>query len=203
MGRQVTNTLSIVETFKSVVFRYPALASGIGWIFIPLIFGLLIGHSLGGIYERPQYTGIGFVLVLLVAAIAWINRSTLWPAVQQIPNQIRNIDGNWIFVAAAVGLRFAMLQIVPPEFPGFEEMQQGKIAHDIVYNEAALSFHFLFSNALSTIGFAFSGNDLDDLRFGYELAGAASIVLLAICLRRLKVEWDATLVAVFIFASLC
>ena len=199
---QVTNTLSIVKTFKSVVLRYPALASGIGWIVIPLVFGLLIGNSLEGIYERPQYTGIGFVLVLLVAAIAWINRSTLRPAIQQIPHQIRNINGNWVFVAAAVGLRFAMLQIVPPEFPGFEEMQQGKIAHDIVNNEAALSFHFLFSNVLSTVGFTFSGNELEDLRLGYQLAGAASIVLLAICLRRLKVEWDATLVAVFVFASL-
>ncbi len=202
MGRQVTNTLSLVTTLKSVVYRYPALASGTCWISIPLVFGVFIGPALEGFYERPQYTGIGFVLGMLVAAIAWLNRSTLRPAIQQIPARIRKIDRNWIFVAAAVGLRFAMLQIVPPDFPGFEEMQQGKIAHDIVHNEAGLSFHFLFSNVLSTIGFAYSENDLDDLRFGYELAGAASIVLLATCLRRLKVGWDATLIAVFIFASL-
>ena len=202
IGHQIANTFPLGEKLRSVVYRHPALASVTCWIFIPPVFGILIGSSLEGIYERPQYTGIGFVLTMLVVAIAWLNRTTLLSAIQQIPDRIRKIDGNWIFVAAAVGLRFALLQIVPPDFPGFEEMQQGKIAHDIVHNEADLSFHFLFSNVLSTIGFAFSGNDLDDLRFGYELAGAASIVLLAICLRRLKVEWDATLVAVFIFASL-
>ena len=178
------------------------MASGICWILIPLVFGIFIGRSLEEIYQRPNYTGIGFVLVILIAVIAWLNRSTLWPVIQQIPDQIKNIDGNWLFVVAAIGLRFAMLQIVPPEFAGFEEMQQGKIAHDIVHNDAALSFHFLFSNVLSTVGFAYSGNELDDLRMGYELAGAASILLVAICLRRLKVEWGATLLTVFMLASL-
>ncbi len=202
MEHQVTTAISPVKTVKSVVYRYPALASGIFWILVPLAFGIFIGRFLEGIYQRPNYTGIGLVLVILVAAIAWFNRSTLSPSIQQIPDQIRNIDGNWLFVAAAIGLRFAMLQIVPPDFPGFEEMQQGKIANDIVQNDAALSFHFLFSNVLSTIGFAYSGNELDDLRLGYELAGAASILLVAICLRRLKVEWAATILTVFMLASL-
>ncbi len=202
MERQVTATSPLVKTFKSVVYRYPALASVIFWVLIPLTLGIFVGRSLEGIYQQPNYTGIGFVIAVLVASIAWLNRSTLWPAIQQIPDQIRNIDGNWLFVVAAIGLRFAMLQIVPPDFPGFEEMQQGKIANDIVNNDAALSFHFLFSNALSTIGFVYSGNELDDLRLGYELAGAASILLMAICLRRLKVEWAATILTVFLLASL-
>lgn len=202
MERQVTNTISPVKTFKSVVYRYPVLASGICWILIPLVFGVLIGRSLEGIYQQPNYAGLVLVLLILVAVIAWFNRSTLCSSIQQIPYQIRNIDGNWLFVAVAIGLRFAMLQIVPPDFPGFEEMQQGKIAHDIVHNDAALSFHFLFSNALAAIGFAYSGNELDDLRLGYQLAGATSILLVAICLRRLKVEWAAIILTVFMLASL-
>ena len=202
MERQATTTKSPAKAIKSVVYRYPTLVSGILWILIPLAVAVFVGQMLEGIYQRPHYRGIGFVLALLIVAIAWLNRSTLWPAVQQIPNQIKSIDGNWLFVFIAIGLRFAMLQVVPPPFAGFEEMQQGKIAHDIVYYDSHLSFHFLFSNVLSTIGFIYSGHELGDLRLGYEIAGAASILLLAICLRRLNVGWTATIITVMIMASL-
>ena len=86
MERQVNTTISPVKTFESVVYRYPALASGICWILIPLVFGIFVGRSLEEIDRRPNYTGIEFVLVILVAVIAWLNCSTLWPAIQQIPD---------------------------------------------------------------------------------------------------------------------
>ena len=187
---------------RSVFYRYPAFALVVICAAVPLTVGLTIGPVLEDFYRRPHYTGVGLILLATIVLITYLNRSNLRSSALQIPERIANIDPNWVFVLIAVAVRYGFLQLLPPDFPGFEEMQQGKIANDIVVLDSHLSFHFLFSNALSAIGFAYLGSELAHLRWAYEVAGSLSILFMAICLRRLGVGWTATLVVIFIMASL-
>ena len=187
---------------RSVVYRYPAFALVVICAAVPLTVGLTIGRAFEDFYRRPHYTGVGLILLATIVLIAYLNRSNLRPSALQIPERIPNIDPNWVFVLIAIAVRYGFLQLLPPDFAGFEEMQQGKIANDIMVLDSHLSFHFLFSNALSAIGLAYLGSELAHLRWAYEIAGSLSILFMAICLRRLGVGWTATLVVIFTMASL-
>lgn len=191
-----------MKRLKLVVYRFPTLVSAVVWVGLPIIAGLLLGGSLEEIFRRPQYTGVAVVIGATISAIAYFHRVPLVNALPSMPHRAWNLEWQWLIVIAAVGLRYVFLGVVPPEFPGFEEMQQGKIANDIVNVGAHLPFHFLFSNSLAAMGLWLRGNEIDDLRWAYEIAGAVSIVLMAMSLRTLGVRWSGTLAAVFIMASL-
>lgn len=61
---------------------------------------------------------------------------------------------------------------------------------------------FRFTNLLGGLGFALAGNSLEALRAGFHAAGALSILIMALLLRRMNIAWIPTLLAVFTIATL-
>ena len=192
---------SVFKTAKSAGYRYPALTVAIVSVVVPVIAGLMIGDTLEDYYRRPYYSGIGLTLALLVTLLVWMFRETLSPSMRATWIQIRRIDPMWLLVLVAIVMRHALLQFVPPDFAAFEEVQQGKVAYDIVGLGENLTFHFLFTNALAAIGFVLFGQNLEGLRTAFEIANSIAILLVAIGLRRLNVGWTGTLATVFIMAT--
>ncbi len=199
---QTSNPSALFKKLKGIIYRRPTLTSAVGWAITPIIAGLAFGGWLEEYFRRPHYMGVVVVVMMVAGVIAYFNRSAIYAEFRSIPSRLRTLEWPWLLVFVAIGLRFLFLQVVPPEFPGFEEMQQGKIANDIVNQNASLSFHFLFSNSLAALGFWIRGNELADLRWGFEIAGAISILLMAICLRQFGMGWPATLIVAFIMATL-
>ena len=169
---------------------------------VPLIVGLTVGGVFTDFYRRPYYSGVIVVIAFAICALGYLNRATLWPALKLANEQVRTLHPNWLVVIGAIGLRYVFLMFMPPDFAAFEEVNQGRFAWNIVYAGEELTFHQLFTNGISALSLSYLGNELHHLRAGYEFAGALSILLLAIGLRRLNVGWTATLVAVFIMATM-
>ena len=192
---------SVIRAAKSITYRYPALTVAIISVAVPIIAGFTIGGSLEELYRRPYYLGIASTLAVIVASLVWMFRETLSPSIQTTWIQIRRIDPMWLLVLVAIIMRHTLLQFLPPDFAAFEEVQQGRMAYNIANLGEALTFHMLFTNALSAIGFALFGQDLVGLRTAFEIANSIAILLVAIGLRRLKVGWIGTLAAVFIMAT--
>lgn len=187
---------------RLLIYRYPAFALVVVCGAWPLLVGLTIGGFFTEFYRRPYYSGIILMVAMVVGALCFLNRETLIPALKRANEQARTLSPFWLLVLVAIGLRYVFLTFVPPDFAAFEEINQGRFAWNIVYAGQPLTFHQLFTNAISAIGFSYFGTDLTGLRAGYELAGALSILLVAIGLRRLKFGWAVTLAVIFALATM-
>ena len=187
---------------RSLAYRYPAFLVLVVCGGVPLLIGLTIGGVFNEFYRRPYYSGVALVVAFVVVGLVFLNRGTLLPALKLATEKVGSLHLNWLLVLVAIGLRYVLLQFLPPDFAAFEEVNQGRFAWRIVYVGDPLTFHQLFTNALSALGFSYVGTDLAGLRAGYEFAGALSILLVAIGLRRLNIGWTATLVVVFTVATM-
>ncbi len=202
MERRDTRFETPLKGIRSLAYRYPAYALVVVCGAVPLLVGLTIGGVFTEFYRRPYYSGIVVVIALAIGALVYLNRATLWPALKLANEQVRMLHPNWLLVIAAIGLRYLFLLFLPPDFAAFEEVNQGRFAWNIVYAGDKLTFHQIFTNGISALSLSYLGNELHHLRASYEFAGALSILLVAIGLRRLNLSWTATLVVVFTMATM-
>ncbi len=194
--------LGMFDSVRILIYRYPALALVVICGGLPLVVGMTIGGWLEDFYRRPYYSGVFIVVTVALGVLVYLNRETVFPALREANEQVRTLHPNWLLVLVAIGLRYVFLMFLPPDFAAFEELNQGRFGWNIVYAGEELTFHQLFTNGISALSLSYLGSELHHLRAGYEFAGALSILLVAIGLRRLNVCWTATLIAVFTMATM-
>ena len=93
-----------------------------------------------------------------------------------------------IFVVACA-LRFQMLAYLPlPDRTAFEELQTGADAYKVLTTHV-LPLEFRFTKIAASLGLWLGGGSLDALRLPFHLMGYASLAVILLCLRGLKVGW--------------
>lgn len=169
------------------------------WVVLPAVIALLFGTTVHRAYQ--QWPIFALALFIIPAGIIYFN----WSRVRALIRSGWPLPGHphwgWVLVALAIALRFLLTEFMPPNGPAFEEMQTGGIAFDII-SGWNLPLEFRFTNLLGVVGLLAGDYTIESLRLVFRLAGALSILILALTLRRLSVSWPATLAAVFAFASL-
>ena len=193
--------MNLTSLLRSAAHRYPALVLIAVCATVPLVVALTIGQVLDGFYQMPRYVGFISVVLLVIAGLVYLNRQTLLEELRAHWERGIKIHPNWILVLVAIGLRYGLLQLIPPGFASHEEKHQGIHAFKTVHYGLDLPFIELFSNLVATLGFAYLGYELEYLRWGFEVMGVITILLVAIGLRRLNIGWMATLMVVFILAT--
>ena len=184
----------------SSLFKRPLLSLSM-WIALPILFTVVFGDELSDIYSTIPRLGISYALI--VAALVAIHWESVRSAVLRISSFSRwNLHWAWAMVGLAVALRYALLEFMPPAVPiNIEEIQMGGMSMRVI-NGDGLPISYRFTAIMGTVGFTVLDNSLNGLRLVFEIAGALSIVAMALTLRRLRVGWSATLLAVFTMASL-
>ena len=172
----------------------------LAWMVFPVLFILLFGDDLAGVYKRPL--GLALAYVTIAAIVIALNWDSIWSAIRIQFRPVPSFHWGWALVGLAVALRIFLLDFLPPAVPiNIEEIQLGResilavLGHD-------LSVPYRFSILMGAVGFQVADNTLDGLRLVYKVAGCLSIVVIAAALRRLAVGWPATLLAVFTMSSL-
>ncbi len=172
----------------------------VAWTLLPLLLSVILISQLGSVYRNPW--GFALIIALVAAGLLTLN----W---RPIRSSLASVDrsGNWRphwawgLVGLALVLRYILLDFLPPPHPIFEEIQMGGIAaRSLTHNELPLGFRF--TNWKAAIGFRVGGYSLEAMRSLFKIAGALSILVTALTLRRLDVGWPATILAVFTMASL-
>lgn len=170
------------------------------WILLPLLLSVILIHQLGSYYRNPWTFAL--IIALVAAGLLTFGWRSIWAS-------LRSIDwsGNWRphwawgLVALAVALRYVLLDYLPPAHPIFEEIQTGGIAARAL-EHGELPLEFRFTNWMAAIGFSIGGYSLEAMRSLFGIAGALSILVMALTLRRLDVGWPAVILAGFTMASL-
>ena len=172
----------------------------LAWIAFPVLFILIFGDELAGVYKRPL--GLALAYAAIAAVVIAINWESIQSAIRPRFRSALSLHWGWALVAFAVALRIFLFEFLPPAVPiNIEEIQLGResilvvLGHDLVVP-------YRFSILMGAAGFQVADNTLDGLRLVYKLAGCLSIVVIAASLRRLAVGWPATLLAVFTMSSL-
>ncbi len=170
------------------------------WALAPLLLSVVLIHQLGSSYRSPW----SFALIIAVVAavlLTWSWRQ-IWSSLARLDRSFAwRFHWAWALVGLALALRFVLLEYLPPAHPVLEEIQTGgTAARSLEYGELTLDFRF--TNWMAAIGFQIGGYSLEAMRSLFSIAGALSILFMALTLRRLRVGWPATLMAVFTMASL-
>jgi hypothetical protein len=156
----------------------------------------VLGNVLGQI--------VSTLATLVIAALAINWTSNRKPAEGQPDSYgwIRPINLAWLGLLAIIVLQALLVTHLPYESQtGFEELQTGGIAYRIL-NQGQLDIEFRFTNLIAALGFATGGYTLDAMRTPFRFAGAVSLCLAALTLRRLQIRWLPTLAAVLILGTL-
>lgn len=177
------------------------LASLLAWLTIPVLIAFIFGEQLENTYRKPYFLGFGMALFTIVAFIVSLNWRSVRSSIRSKLECPVQMTTGWGLVGVAIGLRYALLDFVPPPLPGFEEMQTGGAAIRIAHG-AELPLMFRLTNVLGGLGFTLMDNSLEALRFGFKVAGCLSVLVMALLLRRIGVSWIPTLLAVFTMATL-
>lgn len=170
------------------------------WIPLPLLLSVILIHQLGSYYRNPWTFAL--IIALVATGLLTFGWRPIWATLQGV-----DWSGNWRshwawgLVALAVVLRYLLLDYLPPAHPIFEEIQTGGIAARTL-EHSELSLDFRFTNWMAAVGFSIGGYSLEAMRSLFGIAGALSILVMALTLRRLDVGWPATVLAVFTMASL-
>ena len=188
-----------VRNFPSL-FEQPLL-SFLVWLTVPLLAAFLFGEQVEDAYKRPYFFGFGMAIAIVVALIVSLNWRSLRASIGARLPVGSSLSVGWSLVGIAIALRYGLLELMPPPLPGFEEIQTGGSAIRIARG-AELPLMFRFTNVLGGLGFALADNSLEALRAGFRAAGALSIPVMALLLRRMNVAWIPTLLAVFMMATL-
>ena len=171
------------------------------WATVPLLAAFLFGEQVENTYKKPHFVGFGMAIAVVVALIVSLNSRSLSASIRARLPLGSSLSVGWSLVGLAISLRFGLLELMPPPLPGFEETQTGGSAVRIARG-AELPLQFRFTNVLGGLGFALADNSLDALRAGFRAAGALSVPVVALLLRRLGVAWIPTLLAVYLTATL-
>ena len=170
------------------------------WVLLPIVLSVIIISQFDSLY-RSVY-GYACVIGLVAVSLLVYGWESIRSSIRIEPDRWR-LHWCWALVGLAIVLRYILLQYLPPPHPIIEEIQTGGIAVRIIQN-AELPLDFRFTNWLAALGLWISIGDspLDSLRTLFHVAGALSILFVALTLRHISVGWPATLLAVFTMASL-
>ena len=182
------------------MFEQPLL-SFLVWLTVPVLTAFLFGEQVENAYKRPYFVGFGMAIAIVVGLIVSLNWRSLRASIGARLPVGSSLAVGWSLVVIAIALRYGLLELIPPPLPGFEEIQAGGSAIRIARG-AELPLMFRFTNVLGGLGFALADNSLEALRAGFRVAGALSIPVMALLLRRMNVAWIPTLLAVFTMATL-
>ena len=188
-----------IRNFPSLLEQ--PLLSLLVWLTVPLLTAFLFGEQVENAYKRPSFVGFGMAIAIVVALIVSLNWPSLRASIGARLPVGSSLSVGWSLVGLAIALRYGLLELIPPPLPGFEEMQTGGSAIHIARG-AELPLMFRFTSVLGGLGFALADNSLAALRAGFRVAGALSIPVMALLLRRMNVAWIPTLLAVFTMATL-
>ena len=170
------------------------------WALLPLPLSAVLIHQLGSLYRNPW--SFALIIAAVAAGLFMWNWRQVWVSLASLDWRGGwRIHWAWALVGLALALRFVLLEYLPPAHPILEEIQTGgTAARSLEHNELTLDFRF--TNWMAAIGFQAGGYSLEAMRTPFAIAGALSILFIALTLRRLHVGWPATLLAVFTMASL-
>ena len=172
----------------------------LGWALLIPLASVALVSQLDDWYRNPW--GFGLIVALVAVGLSAYGWRGIWESLARI-----DWAGDWRphwawgLVALAVALRYLLLEYLPPAHPILEEIQTGGIAANVL-NHGELPLDFRFTNWMAAAGFQLGGYSLEAMRVPFGVAGALSIALMALTLRRLEVGWPATILAVFTMASL-
>ena len=172
----------------------------VAWTLLPLLLSFILIHQLDSFYRSPW--GFALIVALVSAGLLTYGWRAIWTSLTSL-----DWSGNWRphwawgLVALALALRYILLDYLPPPHPILEEIQTGGIAAGFL-RHGELPLDFRFTNWMAAAGFHIGGYSLEAMRSLFGVAGALSILVMALTLRRLDVGWPATILAVFTMASL-
>ena len=170
------------------------------WILLPLLLSVILIHQLGSYYRNPWTFAL--IIALVAAGLLTFGWRSIWASLRSI-DWSANWRPHWAWglVVLAVALRYVLLDYLPPAHPIFEEIQTGGIAARAL-EHSELPLDYRFTNWMAAIGFSIGGYSLEAMRSPFGIAGALSILVVALTLRRLHVGWPAVILAVFTMATL-
>lgn len=154
------------------LFEQP-LFSLLAWLTLPVPVAFLFGEQVENAYQKPYFLGFGMAIAAVVALIIALNSRSLSASIRAGLPLASSLSVGWSLVGLAVVLRYALLKLMPPPLPGFEEIQTGGSAVRIARG-AELPLQFRFTNLLGALGFALADNSLDALLL-YSMGQSAQL----------------------------
>ncbi len=166
---------------------------------LPLLL-IVIAIALADRWEGAGNRAATVQAVCLAAALIWTasRRCPRFAAPQRRTETIAIVT----LLCAAVLLRFYLLRFLPPPTQtGFEELQTGVIAHQMVAT-GWLPLEFRFTNLFAALGFLVGGETIAAMRAPFVALGMVALAILVFTLRDLGVCWPATIVTCLTAATL-
>ncbi len=206
MNEAESKTPGSKQGYESILTHFGIRSQQGAFFFVTLVLAVLIALTILSIRDAWQGTNtvllqsLGLVFGLIFCFVA--GRGYFSQDARKNEDQYQ-IHPGWLLVLLAIILRVLAYQFLPPpNQTGFEEVEQGANAFQIINNHF-LQVEFRFTNILATLGMASGlGYSLETLRLPFKAMGIIGLIFIVLTLRKLKISWVPILILTFITATL-